>query len=44
MRTAAERKAKERRLKKESGLIRKEIWIKPEQWEILKVFINENFK
>ena len=40
MKTAAERKAKERRLKKESGLVRKEIWIKPDHWAEVKKFIN----
>ena len=36
--TAAERKAKERQLKKEQGLVLKSIWFKPEVMRIIEDF------
>lgn len=37
--TAAQRKADERQRKKDQGLIQKEIWIKPEWWQEVQLFI-----
>ena len=36
--TAAQRKQAERDRKRALGLVRKEIWIKPEQWEQVREF------